>query len=391
LGLLHAHAEAGLTLALETSAESPAAVRTVSRLLSDWIGRLGGIWVDGQVAEFRRRPGARNLYLTLRDPDVDMSITVVADVAVIGAVEPPLAEGQRIIVFGKPEFWTGRGTLSLRAKEIRAVGLGELLAQLARLRELLNAEGLFAADRKQPLPFLPRRVGLICGRNSAAMHDVLVNARERWPSIQFVVREVAVQGVQAVSGVSEALAELDALPDVDVIVIARGGGSVEDLLPFSNETLVRAVAACTTPVVSAIGHEQDAPLIDFVADLRASTPTDAAKRIVPSLAEQEALVSSLRTRAHRVVVGQLDRESQRVADLRRRSRTVVLNAITSRESEIGHLSARVRTLSPAATLERGYAIVTNAAGVIVRTPDDADSALDIRVSGGRFTATRTSS
>jgi exodeoxyribonuclease VII large subunit len=378
-------------LALETSAESPAAVRTVSRLLSDWIGRLGGIWVDGQVAEFRRRPGARNLYLVLRDPDVDMSITVVADVAVIGAVEPPLAEGQRIIVFGKPEFWTGRGTLSLRAKEIRAVGLGELLAQLARLRELLNAEGLFAADRKKTLPFLPRRVGLICGRNSAAMHDVLVNARERWPSVQFVVREVAVQGVQAVSGVSESLAELDALPDVDVIVIARGGGSVEDLLPFSNETLVRAVAACTTPVVSAIGHEQDAPLIDFVADLRASTPTDAAKRIVPSLAEQEALVSSLRTRAHRVVVGQLDRESQRVTDLRRRSRTVVLNAITSRESEIGHLSARVRTLSPAATLERGYAIVTNAGGVIVRNPDDADSALDIRVSGGRFTATRTSS
>jgi exodeoxyribonuclease VII large subunit len=378
-------------MALETSAESPAAVRTVSRLLSDWIGRLGGIWVDGQVAEFRRRPGARNLYLTLRDPDVDMSITVVADVAVIGAVEPPLAEGQRIIVFGKPEFWTGRGTLSLRAKEIRAVGLGELLAQLARLRELLTAEGLFAADRKKPLPFLPRRVGLICGRNSAAMHDVLVNARERWPSVQFVVREVAVQGVQAVSGVSEALAELDALTDIDVIVIARGGGSVEDLLPFSNETLVRAVAACATPVVSAIGHEQDAPLIDFVADLRASTPTDAAKRIVPSLAEQVALVSSLRTRAHRVVVGQLDRESQRVTDLRRRSRTVVLNAITSRESEIGHLSARVRTLSPAATLERGYAIVTNAAGVIVRTPDDADSALDVRVSGGRFTATRTSS
>ena len=378
-------------MALETSAESPAAVRTVSRLLTDWIGRLGGIWVDGQVAEFRRRPGARNLYLTLRDPDVDMSLTVVADVAVIGAVEPPLAEGQRIIVFGKPEFWTGRGTLSIRAKEIRAVGLGELLAQLARLRDLLNSEGLFAADRKRPLPFLPRRVGLICGRNSAAMHDVLVNARERWPSVQFIVREVAVQGVQAVPAVSEALAELDALPDVDVIVIARGGGSVEDLLPFSNESLVRAVAACTTPVVSAIGHEQDAPLIDFVADLRASTPTDAAKRIVPSLAEQTALISSLRARSHRVVLGQLDRESQRILDLRRRSRTVVLTAISARESEIGHLSARVRTLSPAATLERGYAIVTNADGVIVRSPADADSTLDIRVSGGRFTATRTDS
>lgn len=378
-------------MALETSADNPAAVRTVSRLLSDWIGRLGGIWVDGQVAEFRRRPGARNLYLTLRDPDADMSLTVVADVAVIGAVEPPLAEGQRIIVYGRPEFWAGRGTLSLRAKEIRAVGLGELLAQLARLRELLTSEGLFADDRKKPLPFLPRRVGLICGRNSAAMHDVLVNARERWPSIQFVVREVAVQGVQAVSGVSEALAELDALPDVDVIVIARGGGSVEDLLPFSNESLVRAVSACTTPVVSAIGHEQDAPLIDFVADLRASTPTDAAKRIVPSLAEQTALISSLRARAHRVVVGQLDRETQRMTDLRRRSRSAVLNAIGARESEIGHLSARVRTLSPAATLERGYAIVMNASGVIVREPADADSPLDIRVSGGRFTATRSDS
>ena len=389
MGLLQSHAEEVVAMALETSAESPAAVRTVSRLLADWIGRLGGIWVDGQVAEFRRRPGARNLYLTLRDPDVDMSLTVVADVSVIGAVELPLAEGQRIVVFGKPEFWTGRGTLSIRAKEIRAVGLGELLAQLARLRELLTSEGLFAADRKKPLPFLPRRVGLICGRNSAAMHDVLVNARERWPSIQFAVREVAVQGIQAVPAVSEALAELDALPDVDVIVIARGGGSVEDLLPFSNESLVRAVSSCTTPVVSAIGHEQDAPLIDFVADLRASTPTDAAKRIVPSLAEQTALVSSLRARSHRVVMGQLDRESQRIADLRRRSRSVVLNAITSRESEIGHLSARVRTLSPAATLERGYAIVTNGAGTIVRSPDDADSALDIRVSGGRFTAART--
>jgi len=378
-------------MALETSAENPAAVRTVSRLLADWIGRLGGIWVDGQVAEFRRRPGARNLYLTLRDPDADMSLTVVADVAVIGAVEPPLAEGQRIIVYGRPEFWAGRGTLSLRAKEIRAVGLGELLAQLARLRELLTSEGLFANDRKKSLPFLPRRVGLICGRNSAAMHDVLVNARERWPSIQFVVREVAVQGVQAVSGVSEALAELDALPDVDVIVIARGGGSVEDLLPFSNESLVRAVSACTTPVVSAIGHEQDAPLIDFVADLRASTPTDAAKRIVPSLAEQTALVSSLRARAHRVVVGQLDGETQRMTDLRRRSRSAALNAIGARENEIGHLSARVRTLSPAATLERGYAIVMNASGVIVRDPADADSTLDIRVSGGRFAATRSDS
>ena len=260
-------------MALQTSPESPAAVRTISRMLSDWIGRLGAVWIDGQVAEYRQRPGARNHYLVLRDTDVDMSLTVVADSSVVGRLDPPLAEGQRILVFAKPDFWAARGTLSLRAREIRPVGLGALLAELARLREVLAAEGLFAPERKKPLPFIPQRIGLICGRASAAMEDVLVNARERWPAIAFEVREVPVQGVQAVPAVTAALTELDAMPEVDVIILARGGGSVEDLLPFSHETLVRAVAGCRTPVVSAIGHEQDAPLVDFVADLRASTPT----------------------------------------------------------------------------------------------------------------------
>jgi exodeoxyribonuclease VII large subunit len=377
-------------MALETSPESPAAVRTISRILSDWIGRLGAVWIDGQVAEYRPRPGARNHYLVLRDTDVDMSLSVVADVTIIGRLDPPLAEGQRILVHAKPDFWTGRGSLSMRAKEIRPVGIGALLAELARLKELLAAEGLFAPERKKPLPFIPTRIGLICGRASAAMEDVLANARERWPSIEFELREVPVQGVQAVPAVTQALAELDAMPEVDVIIITRGGGSVEDLLPFSNETLVRAVAACRTPVVSAIGHEQDAPLIDFVADLRASTPTDAAKRVVPSLREQAILVQGLRRRGS-VVMGHLvDREQQALTNRRQRSRSVVRGRLDAAANDITHLAARVRSLSPAATLERGYAIVMTDDGAIVRDASTVatGTALDIRVAQGRLRATR---
>ncbi len=190
------------------------------------------------------------------------------------------------MVHATPTFWSKRGTLQLQADAIRMVGLGELLARIEHLRRVLAAEGLFDADRKVALPFLPAVVGLVCGRESKAEHDVVVNARERWPQVQFVIREVAVQGPRAVPEVSAAIAELDADPSVEVIVVARGGGSVEDLLPFSNEAMVRAAAACRTPLVSAIGHETDAPLLDLVADHRASTPTDAAKRIVPDVAEE---------------------------------------------------------------------------------------------------------
>ncbi len=377
-------------MALETSPESPAAVRTISRMLADWIGRLGPVWIDGQVAEYRPRPGARNHYFVLRDTDVDMSLTVVADSSVVGRMDPPLAEGQRLLVHARPDFWAARGSLSMRAKEIRPVGLGALLAQLARLKEVLAAEGLFAAERKLPLPFIPTRIGLVCGRASAAMEDVLVNARERWPAIAFEVREVPVQGVQAVAAVMGALAELDAMPEVDVIILARGGGSVEDLLPFSNEALVRAVAACTTPVVSAIGHEQDTPLVDFVADLRASTPTDAAKRVVPSLREQADLVSGLRHRGNLVMRNLLGREQQGLDHRRDRARRVLLTRLDAASSDVVHLTARVRALSPAATLERGYAIVTMPDGGIVRAEAEvADGALlDIRVAEGRFRARR---
>ena len=378
-------------MAFESSPEAPAAVRTISRMLADWINRLGAVWIDGQVAEYRPRPGARFHYFVLRDTDVNMSLNVKADGSVLGRLETPLAEGQRILVHARPDFYTGRGSLSMLAKEIRPVGIGTLLAELARLKELLAAEGLFAPERKKLLPFVPRRVGLICGRASAAMEDVLANARDRWPAIAFEIREVPVQGVQAVPAVTEALAELDALPDVDVVIVTRGGGSVEDLLPFSNEALVRAVSACHTPVVSAIGHEQDAPLIDFVADLRASTPTDAAKRVVPSLREEAALIDGLRRRGVMVMRNLVDRETQALTHRRQRARDILLGRLDSAVSDVSHLAARVRSLSPAATLERGYAIVMTADGVIVRdsaeVPTGAD--LDIRVAAGRLRAVRT--
>lgn len=366
-------------MALETSAESPVPVRTVSRMLEDWIGRLGAIWVEGQVAQFRPRPGSRVQYLTLRDTDTDMSLNVMADSTVIGRMDPPLAEGQRVIVHAKPDFWTARGSLSMKAKEIRPVGIGALLAELARLKELLAAEGLFSPERKKPLPFIPQCIGLICGRASAAMDDVLVNARERWPGIAFEVREVPVQGVQAVAAVSAAIAELDADTRVDVIIVARGGGSVEDLLPFSNETLVRAAAACLTPLVSAIGHEQDNPLLDYVADLRASTPTDAAKRVVPSWAEQVALIDGLRLRGRRALAHRIDSDRQHVAVLRERARRIIRGQVESADRDLEHLLARVRALSPAATLERGYAVVSRADGSIVRAASEVEDGTRLRI------------
>lgn len=377
-------------MALETTPESPVPVRTISRSLADWISRLGAVWVEGQIAEFRPRPGARFQYFVLRDTDVDMSLSVKADGAVIGRMDPPLAEGQRVIVHARPDFYVVRGSLSMQAREIRPVGLGALLEELARLRDLLMSEGLFAPERKKPLPFLPRRIGLVCGRNSAAMQDVLANVRDRWPAMEFEIREVPVQGPSAVSEVTQAVTELDAVSDVDVIIVTRGGGSVEDLLPFSNETLVRAVATCRTPVVSAIGHEQDVPLLDLVADLRASTPTDAAKRVVPSLDEQQQLVTTLRQRAHMVVRRRIDMDDQALAHRRTRARAIVTNRIDAAANDVRHLAARVRALSPAATLDRGYAIVLTDDGHIVRDADAiaADALLDIRVAHGRMRARR---
>jgi exodeoxyribonuclease VII large subunit len=373
---------------LETSAESPIPVRTVLRLVGEWVGRLGRVWVEGQIAELSRRGSA--VYLTLRDPVAAVSVRVICPRQVFDAADPTPADGARVVVWTKPDFNVARGTFSLSALELRAVGIGELLARLERLRRSLGAEGLFAPERKRPLPFLPGKVGLICGRDSAAERDVLQNAARRWPAVRFRVEQVAVQGPFAVEEILTALQALDADRSVDVIIIARGGGSIEDLLPFSDELLVRAVAACRTPVVSAIGHEQDVPLLDLVADVRASTPTDAARRVVPDINEQLALISQLRARARRQVAGRIDREAawlagirsrpalaSPVAEIDRRHEQVLALAERARRSiaasldqacaELAHTRARLLALSPAATLRRGYAIVQRPDSTVVRS------------------------
>ena len=376
-------------MTLETSEQSPAPVRVISNLLHDYINRLSSIWIEGQVAQYRVRPGANVQFLTLRDTDAEFSLKIMVNSALIGAMDPPLAEGQRIVIFGRCDFWPKQGSLQVVAREIRAVGLGELLAQLAALKEKLTAEGLFAPGRKKPLPFLPDRIGLITGRQSDAMHDVLTHTKERWPRADFEIREVAIQGVNAVGEVTAALQELDTL-ELDVIVIARGGGSMEDLLPFSNEALIRAVSIAGTPVVSAIGHEQDTPLLDFVADLRASTPTDAAKRIVPSVVEERTNLAELRARNLRAIANLLNINKLKLHELRNRLTQRVTHRIDAELATVTHLRAQIRALSPAATLERGYAIVQGVKGEIIRNQAQVgvDQEVQIRVSVGEFLATR---
>ena len=376
-------------MTLQTSEQSPAPVRVISNLLHDYINRLSSIWIEGQVAQYRVRPGANVQFLTLRDTDAEFSLKIMVNSALIGAMDPPLAEGQRIVIFGRCDFWPKQGSLQVVAREIRAVGLGELLAQLAALKEKLTAEGLFAPGRKKPLPFLPDRIGLITGRQSDAMHDVLTHTKERWPRADFEIREVAIQGVNAVGEVTAALQELDTL-ELDVIVIARGGGSMEDLLPFSNEALIRAVSIAGTPVVSAIGHEQDTPLLDFVADLRASTPTDAAKRIVPSVVEERRNLAELRARNLRAIANALDVNKLKLHELRNRLTQRVTHRIDAELATVTHLRAQIRALSPAATLERGYAIVQGVKGEIIRNQAQVgvDQEVQIRVSVGEFSATR---
>lgn len=398
-------------MALNTSAEAPLPVGEVSRLIGGWIDRLGAVWVEGQITQLSRRPGAGVVFLTLRDPSHDISVSVTCFRQVFDRIADVVTEGARVVVLAKPEWYAPRGQLSLRATEIRPVGIGELLVRLELLKKSLAAEGLFALDRKKPLPFLPQLIGLVCGRASAAERDVLENARRRWPAVRFEVRNTAVQGVHAVNQVVQAVKELDDLPDVDVIIVARGGGSVEDLLPFSDEQLIRTVAECRTPVVSAIGHEPDSPLLDLVADLRASTPTDAAKKVVPDVGEELDRVQQLRDRALRTVRGLLDREERglrtrwastsmqqplRMVDERAaevdaligRSRRVLGHLLDRADSELAHTRARVVALSPAATLERGYAVLQRPDGHVVRSPADAGAPGDelrARVSEGEFT------
>src|SRR3954467_11453609 len=321
-----------------SSSEAPWPVRTVARKVAEWIGRLSEVWVEGQGAQLSRRGGAAPVFLTLRDAAADLSIPVTCarDVADRPGLE--LTEGARVVVRARPDYYVARGSFSLRATEIRAVGLGELLARIERIRRLLAAEGLFDAARKRPLPFAPAVVGVITGRDSAAERAVLVTARRRWPAVRFAMHNCAVQGPTAAASVMEGLRRLDADPGVAVILAARGGGSVEDLLPFSDEGLVRAIVACRTPVVTAVGHETDTTLVDHAADVRAATPTDAAHRIVPEIGEQRRLVDGLRARARFLLSVRLEQQERWLESVRSRPALAVPErAPVGREGPARHL------------------------------------------------------
>ncbi|GAA1918031.1 exodeoxyribonuclease VII large subunit [Nocardioides lentus] len=401
-------------MALETSADAPAPVRQVTTLVGQWIGRLGAVWVEGQVAQLNRRAGSGTVFLTLRDTLADVSVTVTCPRATLDAMSPPLVEGASVVVHAKPSFYAARGSFSLQARELRMVGLGELLARLERLRQLLAAEGLFAPERKRPLPFLPRSVGLVTSSGSAAERDVVDNARRRWPGVHVTPAYATMQGPRCATEVIEALRRLDRDPGVDVVVVARGGGSTEDLLPFSDEGVVRAVSAMSTPVVSAIGHEQDTPLLDLVADLRASTPTDAARRVVPDLAQELAGVAATRDRARDLVLRSVEREQElldrlrsrpamadprtllaargeEVSALRDRARRTLRHRLDRAADDVAHRRARARALSPLETLRRGYAVVTDAAGHVPAGVDElpVGTTVTVRLADGRIHATTT--
>ncbi len=397
--------------AAETTAENPWPVRLLSVKIREYVDRMSVVWVVGQLVQVNRRPGSGFSFLTLRDSDTDASFSVAVKDAVIqrSSVEPE--PGATVVVQCKATFWGRRGSLQLEAYDIRPVGLGELLAQLEELKRKLAAEGLFDQDRKQALPFLPARVGLICGRQSAAERDVVVNGQRRWPAVRFEIREVAVQGTNAVREVSAALRELDAHPGVDVIIISRGGGSLEDLLPFSDESLVRLVAGASTPIVSAIGHEVDTPLLDLAADARASTPTDAAKIVVPDMVAERDQLDLARARSRAAIRARIEREQENLHTLRSRpvitqphsmltartdevrsaitmARTIIHSRLQRGHDEITHLTAQARALSPLSTLSRGYAVVQLADGAVVTSTEHAPAgtALSIRVADGRIAA-----
>jgi exodeoxyribonuclease VII large subunit len=394
----------------ETSSEKPAPVRVVTEAIKEYLDRLGPIWIEGEISELNERSGGM-AFMRLRDTSTDMSLSVMCYKTVLASVQP-LPANARVVIHAKASWYTKSGTLTMSAKEIRQVGVGELLARLEELKSALAKEGLFDADRKVALPRLPKKVGLICGRNTDAMKDVVENARRRWPAVEFEIREVAVQGSAAVVEVSQALAALEANGDVDVIIITRGGGSFEDLLPFSDESLVRLAGSCLTPIVSAIGHEKDSPLLDLVADYRASTPTDAAKRVVPDIAQEIADIELIRQRLFRKVTHLLDFEIstishltarpvmkdpmvivtsrvEQIATARDRAARTMTALIDSEKRELKQVRAHLRSLSPQSTLDRGYSVATLEDGAIARDAAKipAGAHLRIRLAKGSLEAT----
>lgn len=395
--------------AAETGPDRPWPVRHLSPKIGEYIARMSPVWVEGQVLGVKRW---RDLvFLTLRDTEENMSLGATLPAAAVEALGVPLEDGARVVVHAKPQWWTKTGSLQMRGKEVRTVGLGDLLARIEMLKSALDAEGLFAAERKIPLPFMPRVVGLVCATQGDAEHDVVENAQRRWPAVRFEIRRVTVQGPRAVPEVVGAMRELDSHPDVDVIVVARGGGALEDLLPFSDEGMVRAAAEIVTPLVSAIGHEKDSPLLDLVADWRASTPTDAGKRIVPDAAQELLQVSGARERIRTAVTSRLDREARGLATFRTRPvmahpgrmldphrdrlealhracGRALVDVLSTADATTRELAASLRALSPQSTLDRGYAVVRDAEGAVVRDAEllDPGDQLLVRVARGTFIA-----
>ena len=372
--------------------DAPWPVGLLSAKIKGWIDRLGTVWVEGEITQWGLSGG--NVYGKLKDLDADVTVGFTVWSSVKAKLPEDLKQGDRVVALVKPNYWIKGGSLTMQVFEMRHVGLGDLLERLERLRQSLSAEGLFDRDRKKPLPFLPGCVGLITGKDSDAEKDVLRNAQLRWPAVEFRVVHTAVQGDRAAGEVTAALRTLDADPDVDVIIVARGGGDFQNLLVFSDETLVRTAAACVTPIVSAIGHEADRPLLDDVADLRASTPTDAAKRVVPDVADELARVQQARSRIGNRMTAHVRTEIDRLEQLRSRpalagsawivdSRAEELGRYLGRNAELierllerSHtrvldLRSQLRALSPQRTLDRGYAIAQLPGGAVLRSSADA--------------------
>lgn len=394
-------------LARDTTEEDPWPVSVLSQKYHDAVARWPGAWIEGQIVEINtRRTGSA--YLTLRDDFEDISINVMGFRA-FATQARDFRQGDRVVVHGRPDLWVKQTRLSFMADRIKRVGTGDLKEQIEELRRKLKGEGLFDAENKVPLPEFPNRIGLVCAPKARAEGDVITNARLRWPTIEFTVVHAHVQGPQCPSEVVQAIRKLDQDPSVDVIIVARGGGSFEDLLGFSDEAVVRATAACQTPIVSAIGHEDDWTLIDLAADLRASTPTDAAKRVAPDLVEQESIIMEARTRIEsrirnlvegetRLIDGYANRPSltrpqtmldkpQRLVDESRVRLDIALRRIVDDASlTVEKLQSSLTALSPQSTLDRGYAVVQTVEGGVVSSPDQVaqDQDLTLTVKEGKI-------
>jgi exodeoxyribonuclease VII large subunit len=362
-------------------------VSAFNRGVASWVRRLPSIWIEGEVTELRRQPGWQSVFFTLKDPTDGACLPVSMPRGRFDGLRLELTDGVSVHVFGRPEIFEARGVFQLRALSIEPLGLGAILAGLDRLKRKLAAEGLFAPERKRPLPLLPRRVGLLTGNEAAAKRDFVTAVRSRFPATNVLVAETYVQGPAAPAAIAAALDTLAREPEIDVIVVTRGGGSFEDLLPFSDEGVVRAVAGCAVPVVSAVGHEQDTPLCDHAADVRASTPTAAARLVVPDESELRERLDAARAALARGAGTTFERARQSLArDRERLSRAPAL-FVERKRAALEGLAGRLRALSPQKTLARGYAIVRTDNGIVRSSAElSAGDHVEVQLAEGGFGA-----